>query len=465
MWRRHRHARCGVAFHHSALFLLLLLLFCLQFDTGDVTTEIRLETVGTTSTTFLDVVFSHDDLFTDTGLTVTKPNPFGYSDSSRFYSVSYYYAGCINPLPTPIAGLTDVPLPYPTSKGSTTCGVGNNALCAKKTTFSYILQQLSDIANTNIKTASGGKSTVKFCVRYSLNEVEKCPPIYTDENGIEAANIKCSLNEVANGPSIVATENGNKAVITENGYKAADIKVSWTTANGFAGAVVTSVNGPDDESVNVGDVVVKAKICSKKSPTAPQSTFQQGEQIDICLSAKVATDSGSADLVVITRVDELRFWIDNDLSGQNGVYNVGETTQVGVAGGVVQTATKKLPTGNGDVVCDQAFAPDYDLNPDKDEAKGCVLTTFLGAPFFFESTVNTDGNNNVQFAGMVTIQFSNGNRGRVLLQDGEVFNKPFVAEVVTVPDKEDGDSDEKCECDGFFAFICWIMCLLKSIFG
>jgi hypothetical protein len=105
--------------------------------------------------------------------------------------------------------------------------------------------------------------------------------------------------------------------------------------------------------------VRRSPYSSSPSINPNPTSYQQVEQIDIYLTAKVAT-GGSDDAVVIVSVDQLRFWIDNNLSGQNGVYNVGETTQLGVAGGVLQGTTTKVPSSG---VCNQAFAPAYDTTP------------------------------------------------------------------------------------------------------
>jgi hypothetical protein len=80
--------------------------------------------------------------------------------------------------------------------------------------------------------------------------------------------------------------------------------------------------------------------------------------------------------------------------------------------------------------------------------------------------VNALGTNSVKFAGAMTIEFLSGRRRRVLLADGNVFAKPFTAEVATVVADDVSGEETTCNCGGgLFFIICWFFrCLLGFMF-
>jgi hypothetical protein len=65
----------------------------------------------------------------------------------------------------------------------------------------------------------------------------------------------------------------------------------------------------------------------------------------------------------------------------------------------------------------------------------------------------------MKFAGAVTIEFINGRCRRVLLNDGDVFAKPFAAEVATVLAD---DSRRNLRVEAFFFIICWFFQCLRA---
>jgi hypothetical protein len=383
-----------------------------QFDTGSVRTSVVTTNSGNT---LMRVIFYHDDVLS--------------ADPDNTYSVSYYYAGCVNQLPSTGMGIEAI-----TDEGGTTnnpsnnvdpvinvntCGPNNITPCAKKTAYSFIVQRLADITHPDVFSTTGTKTTVKFCVRHSLN---------------------------ADGP-------------VERGYREADVTVEWTTNGDFSNTISTSEEGPATPDVDVGDVSVAVQRCSNNGKNLA-NPYEQGELIQLCLSASVTVNTAQ---VTIVKVDNLRYWIDNNLQGVNGVYNDGETTQLGMANGSPVGTTTITPAnaGTGTTYCTQAFGAYNGAMA----GSGCVIGTFLGPDFYI-------GDNTVVFAGSVTIEFGNGNnnnnirrlqfRGRALrLQLGDQFDKTYASTINTLAA---GDSrDDDCNCSGFILFkiICWfIKCML-----
>jgi hypothetical protein len=382
--------------------------------------------VPTPAPGFAQVIFYHDD--------VTMPSPAGS------YGVDYYYAGCLNPM-LGITGITAVSGATANPDGSDSitlfvnkCGINDNAACAKKTTYEYVILQLDQITNTAIKTVSAPDSngftttTVKFCIRHRM-----------------------------------LSSTGQ-----ENGYKQADVTFKWDKDSGGAfSGITTEVNDTDSPTLDVGTVTLAVVLCAEGT-TAPPSNYAQGEVIQLCLSASV---TGPA-VVTIVKVNTLRFWIDILPDGLLGVYEVGETTQVGMTNGLPAGTTTILPAGAGttsNVYCTQSFSG---YNPSS--GSGCVLSTYLGSAFFVPGSSTTT---TVRFAGTVTIEFGDGNnrRRRVLslrgdhhhrsaqqVKVGDQFNKPYTSSVMITPADVRNDGST-CSCSGFFLFkiICWFFkCLL-----
>jgi hypothetical protein len=407
-----------------------------QFDVG---TEVRTAVENTPTPapgpapapiviiTSANVIFYHDNV-------VAAP-------TSGSYDVDYYYAGCITPMPVGIDGITDVvngatadPIePLDTLFFVSKCGINDNAPCAQKTTYKYVVQQLDQITDPTIKTVSAPSAglittEVKFCIRHRM-----------------------------------LSSTGQ-----ENGYKQADVTFKWkkTSGGAFSGTVTTDVNDADNETLDVGTVTVAVVRCA--TVASPPSTYQQGEEIQLCLSASASTTA----VVTIVKVNTLRFWIDIAPDGNAGVYDLGETTQVGMANGLPAGTTTILPANAGTGgYCTQSFGSYYPPSSSTTMTGkgGCVLSTFLGSAFFVPGATSTTITT-VQYAGTVTIEFGDGSnrRRRVLslrgdhhhrsekqVSVGEPFDKPYTSSVMIASADRD--------CSGFFLFkiICWFFkCLL-----
>jgi hypothetical protein len=391
------------------------------------------------TTTWAQVIFYHDN--------VASATPAGS------YDVDYYYAGCLTLMDLGTAGITDVV--WTAAKTAVAvdsgvdagfvlkCGIDDNTACTHKTTYEYVVQDLDEINDSRIKTESLPDinnlvtNTVKFCIRHRM---------------------RSSTGQ-------------------ENGYKQADVTFTWKkNGNSFSGDVTTDVNDADNDTIDVGTVSLTVVRCAVSAP--PPSNYQQGEVIQLCLSASVAssTPTPSAAVVTIVRVNALRFWIDISPDGNTGVYDVGETTQLGMVNGLPAGTTTILPVGagTGTTYCTQPFGTNVYYSSAAMTGSGCVLSTFLAPAFFLPGTSTTTP---VQYAGTVTIEFGDGSnrRRRVLslrgdhhhrsaqqVSVGDEFDKPYASSVMitSADDRNDGST---CSCSGFFLFkiICWFFkCLL-----
>jgi hypothetical protein len=385
-------------------------------------------------TTWAQVIFYHDN--------VASASPAGS------YDVDYYYAGCLTKMDLGTAGITDVVwTTAATAVAADTgvdqgfvlkCGIDDNTACTHKTTYEYVVQELDLINDSRIKTVGPPVSglvthTVKFCARHRM-----------------------------------LSSTGQ-----ENGYKQADVTLTWKkNGESFSGDVTTDVNDVDNETLDAGTVSLSVVRCA--TTAAPPGTYQQGEVIQLCLST---ASTVSAVAVTIVSVNALRFWIDISPDGNAGVYDVGETTQLGMVNGLPAGTTTILPAGagTGTTYCTQAFGTNvYFSSSGAMTGSGCVLSTFLAPAFFLPGTSTTTP---VQYAGTVTIEFGDGSnrRRRVLslrgnhhhrsaqqVSVGEPFDKPYASSVMitSADDRNDGST---CSCSGFFLFkiICWFFkCLL-----